>query len=141
MGKLIAKNASFGIETAAGACQSISTQFNSVSLKWTAEAPEVTGFGAVNRERLPNGLQDYEISMKGFFATAATETDTVLSAIGPGGSTRFAFGPGGSTAGCTMYSGCVVLTDYSMDYSVDGAGTISVTLSPRSGSLTRGLFA
>lgn len=140
MARIVAKNVSFGIDSAAGACVALSGRFNSVALSWTAETPEVTGFGAVNRERLPDGLQDYEVTLNGFYDAAAANVDATLSGIGPGGSTRFIVGLAGSTSSCVMYTGCVILSNYALNAGVADAATLTMTLTPRSGSLTRGAF-
>jgi len=58
-----------------------------------------------------------------------------------GGSTFVRFGPSGSTATCVMYSASAVLTEYSMDFGVADAATVTYTLVQRSGSMTRGVWA
>lgn len=136
MAKIVARNASFGLEDETGACKPMGGHANSVTMSWTSETPDSTGFGSANRERMPNGLQDFEFSFAGFYDSASDKTEDVFGALGPGGSTRCIFGPSGSTAG-TKYSGCTVLVDYSIEPTVEGALTISATFAARSGSLTR----
>ena len=140
MARVLARNASLGIDSSAGACVALSARASTIALSWTAEAPETTSFGEVNRSRLQDGLQDYELTADMFFDAAAGNVDVTLAAI-MGASTRFIFGPNGSSSGCNMYSGCVILTNYSINFGVADAATVSLTLTPRSGSLTRGTFA
>jgi len=136
MAKIAARNASFYVEDSTGACQSISARTSSISISYTSETPEVTGFGDDNRQRLSNGIKDYEVSFEGYYDAAANQVDSVLSSI-LGGSTMFKLGPAGSAATCLMYSGCAILNDYSIDLSFEDAVKVSCTLVNRSGSLTR----
>lgn len=139
MARVIARNASLYLEDSSAACQSMSGLTNSITLGQTAEAPEVTAFGEATRTRLADGLKDWELSFDAFFSSGANEVDAVLSGI-LATATLFKFGPTGSTSGCIMYTACGVLTDYSMDFGVEDAGTVSGTISARSGSLTRGTW-
>ena len=139
MAKLIARNASIGVDNSAGACVSMSGLTNNVTLSLTAEAPEVTGFGDTYRQRQQDGLKDGEFSFDAFMATGANETDIVLSGI-LGASTRWVFGPAGSGTGSTMYAACAILTSYEMTFGLEDAGQCSATFMLRSGSVTRGTF-
>jgi len=139
MPRVAARNASLYLEDSAGASRSMSGFLNTIALKRSSEAPDVTGFGDDNRQRLSNGIKDWELSFNAFFSTGANEVDQVLSGI-LGGSTLFKLGPSGSTSTCIMYSACGVLTDYSCDFSIAGAATVTGTVSARSGSLTRGVW-
>jgi len=139
MGKTVARNASIYLEDSSGASQSFSGLTNSIQFTQTAEAPDVTSFGSDVVERLSNGLKDWEITGGAFFSTGANEVDAVLSGI-LGGSTLVKFGPTGSSSGCIMYSASAVLTEYSMDFSVAEAATVTYTVVQRSGSMTRGTW-
>lgn len=136
MGKTVGRNASLYLEDSSSACQSMSGLLNQITLNRSAEAPDVTGFGNDNRERLSNGIKDWELTFAAFFSTGANEVDQVLNGI-LGGSTLFKFGPTGSSSGCVMYTACGVLSEYSADFNVEGAATVSGTVMARSGSLTR----
>ena len=136
MGKIVARNASIYLDDSNSACQSFSALTNQISFSRTAEAPDVTSFGANDRERLADGLKDWELSFNGFFSTAANETDAILSGI-LGEATAVKFGLSGSTSTCVLYTACAVLTDYSMDFGVADAATVSFTVVGRSGSMTR----
>ena len=139
MPKVAARNASLGIIDSTGACVAFSSLTNSISLTYSSEAPEVTGFGENTRQRMNDGIKDYELTADMFFATGAAETDAKLSPL-VSSSTRFAFGPTGSTAGSIWYSGDVILTNYEMTFGLEDAGQCSVTLVPWTGSLTRGVW-
>ena len=139
MGKIVARNASIYLDDETSTCRSFSGLTNSISFSQTAEAPDVTSFGSDVRERLADGLKDWEITGGAFFSTGANEVDDVLSAI-LGGSTFVRFGPSGSTSTCIMYSASAVLTEYSMDFGVADAATVTYTIVQRSGSMTRGTW-
>ena len=139
MAKVIAKNASLGIDDSAGTCRALTSFANQVTLTLSAETPEVTGFGDNSRQRLQDGLKDGELTFDATLATGANETDIVLFGI-YGASTRYAFGPAGSSSGCTMYSASAILSRYEMRMGVADAGQCSGTLVLRSGSVTRATF-
>ena len=139
MAKIIARNASFYLEDSAAASRAFSGFLNTITLTRSAETPDVTGFGEVNRQRMSGGLLDFEVDFTAFFATGANETDQVLSGI-LGGSTLFKFGPSGSSSGCILYTGCGILSEYNADFAVEGAATVSGKVIARSGSLTRGTW-
>lgn len=140
MAKIVARNASLGIDDSSAACRAFSASANSVTLTYSAEAPEVTAFGDTLRQRLQDGIKDWELTFDAFFATGADEVDAVLYGI-VGGSTHFSFGPNGSAASTIRYSASAILTNYEMTFGVADAATVSGTLTARSGSLTRTTWA
>lgn len=139
MAKILALNASFSLDDSSGATRSLSGRNNNITLGQTAEAPEVTTFGDVTREHLPDGLKNWELRGDFFYDSAANQVDAVFSGV-LGASTVFLLGPSGSAGGSVKYSACCILTDYSIALGVANAATVSITLTPRSGSLTRGTF-
>lgn len=136
MARIVGRNASLYIEDSTGASRSMSGLLNQITLTRSSDAPDVTGFGDDNRQRLSNGIKDFELTFQAFFSTGANEVDSVLSGI-LGGSSVFRFGPSGSTSTCILYTGCTVLTEYSCEFATEGAATVSATMQARSGSLTR----
>ena len=141
MARVTAKNASLYVHDNTGASQSVSGRFNNLTLTFSAEAPEVTSFGEGTRARLPNGLMDFELGGDCFYDAAAGNVDAIFFGLIAGSGTFFQFGPTGSTSASVKYSGCVALTEYAMAFGVADAGTATVTLVARSGSLTRGTWA
>ena len=136
MGKITARNVSLGVQDSLGACQAISGNANSAALSFSAEAPDVSAFGTLYRERVPDGLRDWELSISGHWDGSASALDDILYPI-LGGSTVVMYGPAGSTTGCTMYTACAVCQDYSIEGAVEGAVTFSSTFVARTGSVTR----
>lgn len=138
MAKIAARNASLYLYDAAGACRSLSGQTNSITLTLSAESTEVTGFGDSTRERVADGIRDWEIAMDGFYSQSANESDAVLQGIiNAGGSTLFKLGPAGSTSTSPQYTACATLTSYEINMTAEDAAQISFSLTNRSGSLTR----
>lgn len=140
MAKISARDGSLGVEDSSAACQAISPDFSNITITWTSESVDVTGFGARVRERVPNVISDWNMAVEGFYNAAADRAETVLGGLGAGGSTRIVWGPAGSDSGCNMYSGCATLLEYSLTGAIGGAVTLSATFEARSGSLTRGTF-
>ena len=141
MARIVARNAALGVDDNTGASVSVSGRTNTVALSWTSEAPEVTSFTETTRSRVPGGLLDWEITADIFYDEASTQVDSIFSGLMGGSGTKVYFGPAGSTSGNVKYSGCAVLTEYSMNFAVADAGTANVAFSARSGSLTRGTYA
>ena len=140
MARIVAKNAALGLDDNTGTCRALSGRANSITLTMSGEAPEVTGFTEVTRQRLAGGLLDWELTADIFFDAAANQTDLVLSGLMGGSGTRFIFGPAGSTSGCNAYTACAVLTEYGKSFGVADAGTATLSLTARSGSLTATTF-
>ena len=140
MAKISTRDCSIGVEDSSATCQAISPDFSEVTINWTSESIEVTGFGSPVRERVPNVITDWNMSLTGFYNAAADRADTVLGGLGPGASTRIVVGLAGSESGCNMYSGCATLLSYNITATVMGAGTVTANFEARSGSLTKGTF-
>src|SRR3990172_2128135 len=136
MPKIAARNASLYLDDANGACQAVSGDLNQITFTRNAEAPDVTSFGNDNRQRLSNGIKEWEISFNAFFNTNASALDEILHNI-LSGSTLMQFGPSGSSSGCIKYAASGVLTEYNADFTVEGAATVSGTIVARIGSVTR----
>jgi len=137
MARIVARNASLGIDNSSAACTSISGRTNSVTVSFSGEAPDVTAFDNTGyRERVPDGLKDWELSISGLWDGSGTDLDATLFPI-LAASTRVAYGPAGSTSGCTKYEASAICTDYNVEAAVEGAVTFSATFTGRSGSMTR----
>jgi len=141
MAKLHGRNASVYLESTAAASTSYSGDGNSSTLNYSIDAPEVTGFGDNTRQNLSGGIQDFEFSMDGFTNMPNTTACEAQAIIANGGATLLQFGIAGSTSACQKISACVVLTEFNVENSTDGAATFSLTVVPRTGSLTFGAWA
>jgi len=140
MGKITASAVSLYVEDASGASQSISGLGNSITLSWSSDAPEVTAFGNTTRERLPNGLKDWELSFDGFYDPESDSIDDILSGI-LGGATVIQLGPAGSSASDPKFTASGILTSYEIGIALEDALTVSATFTARSGSMTRGTWS
>jgi hypothetical protein len=144
MAKHSARDASFYLDDNTGACKALSGDFNTVTVNWTSEQVDVTGFGSPTHERVHEVLNDYTISVAGFWNNAADHVQDVLvgsaAGIGIGGSTYFQFGPAGSATGSRKYCGSVILTDCSIEATNTGAVTATLTLIARTGCLAASVW-
>jgi hypothetical protein len=141
MAKLAARNAWLALE-ANGASTILSPMTSSITLTFTTESTEVTGFGNDNRERVSDGIRDWELTMSGFWGSGASDPGTLLNTIrASGGSTRFKLAPATCIAGCPLYTACGVLSTYEITEAPGDAAAVSFTLVARSGSLTRTTIA
>ena len=134
--KLIARNASLYVFNATGGSVSLTGDTNSVSLSRSGDTPEVTAFGNTTRERIAGGLTDWELSINGFFTEGANSVDETLSDL-MAQDTVIIFSPSGSGTGASRFSGSALLNDYSVEFPVDGAATITAKFVARAGSLTK----
>jgi phosphoheptose isomerase len=96
----------------------------------------VTSFGNTTKERVSGGLTDWELSINGFFTEGSNSIDETLSSL-LSKDTVIMFGASGSASGATRFSGSALLSDYSIEFPIDGAATISAKFSARTGSLTK----
>lgn len=118
----------------------LTNSLNSVTLTQTEDAPEVSVFGKQNRERMFEGIKDWEASVEGFWEGEPNLIDSVLFGALAGACVMFHYGPTGSTSGSVKYSGCALLQDYEMNFALEDAGTVSATFVARTGSMTRTTF-
>lgn len=139
MPKVAGRNTFIKINDSTGTCQNISGDGNTVTINWSAEAPETTGFGATEKVRLPGGIEDVTIDLSGYWnATATSGIDTILSGI-LGGSTIITIAPGGSSGGSPNYTACAVLLNYNVEAAYDGVVGYTANFALCSGSMVREL--
>ena len=122
MARIVARNAAI---LCGG--RDISARSNSAALSITSETPEVTTFTESTRTRLPGGLGDVELTVDGFWDSAASQVDETFSTL-IGASDWWGFYPAGTTA-CNYgreYQG--ILTEYGSNAAVADALTTSVTV-------------
>lgn len=116
----------------------LSGRSNTATISFTAPGVDVTAFGEAYRNRIADGIKDWELSIGGFWDGAASNLDEFLySALGA--CINIVYGPAGSDSGSIQYSGCAVLNDYEVSGELEGATEWSATLSAAS-DLNRGTF-
>src|SRR3990167_3650129 len=114
----------------------VSGDLNNVTLKWDKNNPEVTTFGDNTIQRI-SGLRDYSVDFAGIFNTGASTVNSFLAAdMNASVNTIFTYAPGGSISGSPIYSGCALLSSYSITGPVNGPVAIAFTLQAAAGSLT-----
>jgi len=108
--------------------RNLSGRANSSTLSLTAEATDVSAYGTDTRERLHDGLLDYELSVAGWMDVSACQVDELFSDL-IGASARWGYYPAGATACLIGREMNAVCSDYSSEGAVEGAATFSATLS------------
>ncbi len=124
MSKIAARDSYIALDDIDGSLYILSQKLNSIALSWTSESPDVSSFGTGTRERLGDGIMDWEISLDGF---SSADSDEVLSDL-LSGSTVLVFTPGGTTSGSIIYSCSAVLTEYSTNLGVADMAPITARL-------------
>lgn len=105
----------------------ISGRTNTVTLTLSAEAPESTCFGNIMKERLSGGLLDYELAFGGFHDQSACQVAEGFDVL-HGSSDWWGYYPNGATACKAGYEMVGIMTDHSVDNSVEGAAIFSGTV-------------
>lgn len=136
MGKITARNAFFRVWDGT-ASTNLTTSLNSITLTQSEEAPEVSVFGQQNRERMHDGIKDWEAAVEGYYEAGTGLIDAVLFGLVAGACGMIDFGPSGSTSGCVKYSACSVLNSYEINFALEDAGMVTANFQARTGSMTR----
>lgn len=105
----------------------ISGHSNSATLGFSAEAPEVTGFKATTRERLPDAIQDVELSFDGFMDMSASKTDELFASL-LGASAYWGVYPQSAAASKIGREFAGIMTKYDVKEAVADAATVSGTV-------------
>jgi len=135
------KNVDLKIITVDGSLRRIETDGNSVTLTWTNDIAELRPFGAAAMEKL-EGVPDWNWEFAGYYHTAASQIDEHLANIATcvSSSTSASIAFGGSTAGCPMWYGNCILSEYAVEAPSDGPVTVTATFAG-SGALSRAAVA
>lgn len=120
MTRRTARNTTIVITDSGNASRLVSGRSNTATLTFSSEAVDVTSFGAEYRERIADGIKDWELSCAGFWDGAASQIDEILYGV-LSACTAVQYGPSGSTSGDVKYSGCAILQDYEISGEVEGA--------------------
>ena len=133
MSRITGRNVSIYVNDNTAASTALSARSNLVILSSTTTAPDISSFGAIGRERLPNGLQDWNINLDGYFDS---DIDIILSGI-LSKETILRLGPSGSADDDIQYIGNCVLTSYGLEFAVGDAVKVTAEFVASSGSLSR----
>lgn len=127
MAKQTARNTTILILDSGAASRILSGRANSATMSFSSEAVDVTSFGAEYRQKIADGIKEWSMSVNGIWDGAASQLDEIMYGI-LGACTSMCYGPGGSATGAVQYSGCAILSEYSVEGEVSGAVTWSGTL-------------
>ena len=110
-----------------GGGRDLSGRSNSGTLSYSAETPDTTTFGLTTRERLADGLLDYELSVGGWMDLSACKVSELFEDL-LGASARWGYYPEGATASKGGKEMTMVCSDFSSEGAVEGAATYSATM-------------
>lgn len=123
MAKIIARNA---VIFADG--YNLTGRLSQAALTMSSEAPDVTTFGEDNRLRLSGGIKDNEFTFSGFYDPSGSQIGERLAELLTG-STYYGFYYNTSASGAPGREFGGILSEYSAEATVEGAQTISATVS------------
>lgn len=132
------RDASFRMEDAAGASFGLTGHGNEWTLTHSANLEDATAFGDSTMTTMPV-IQDYTVNFSGYWAGSGTDSAACkLHALtGASQGTWFQVNPGGSARTDIMgFAGCVNVENLDIGGPVAGTINWSMSLRPRSGSLT-----
>ena len=133
---IIGRNASLAASDSGGTKRVLTCKANTVTLDQSADQTESTSFCDDTQVYFADGMQDWTLTLQGFWDGTSNEIDEVMFGL-YGASTMIEFGPAGSTAAtCPMYRGHGILTDYEVNFGSADGGKISATFAAHSGSMT-----
>ncbi len=122
MSKVAARNAKVFIGG-----RDVTTRSNNVTLTFSSEAPEVTSFGATVRERMQDGIRDAEMTVDGFFDSAASQVD-LLYYNSIAASAMMGFYPCGATASQFGREFPGIITNYESTAATEDATVANITI-------------
>lgn len=131
------KNSAIAIWDSSGASQLVQGDLNSISFSWTRDNPETTTMGKETKQRIA-GIRDAKISFAGIWnASAVLGIDTVISALMTASTnTLIKYYPAGVTTGCGFYTGCFLVSEYSLQSTLSGAVSVTGAFDMAAGSMT-----
>lgn len=129
--------ASVRMEDITGASFGLTADGHTVTVSYGADMVEATTYGDINRTFI-TGITDYTFTFAGYYAGLAGEKSASLihEIVGASQGTWFDIAPSGSGSTSPGWSGCVHVESYDVEVPTDGIVAISLTLRPRSGSLS-----
>ena len=131
------RNSALAIWDSSAASQLVQGDLNSISFSWTRDNPETTTMGKDTKQRIA-GVRDATVSFAGIWnASAVLGIDTVCSALMTASTIALLkYYPAGVTTGCAFYTGCFLLSEYSLQSTLSGAVSVTGTFNMASGSMS-----
>ena len=139
MAKYHGRNASIYLEDITQASIAFTGDANTATLTYSVAPAEVTSFGDNTTQNLAGGIMGWEFTAGGYTNAPDSTASTAMAIINngtDGGATLLQYGVAGSISGCMNIQACAILSEFTMDTPVDGAATFSMTVVPRTGSLS-----
>ena len=116
-------------------CRDLSGDFNSVTLSWTRDNPDVTTFGKNTIQRI-GGLMDAALNGAGIWNSGATSSACVLADLMNASlPTLVRYAPA-SITGCPVYVACMLVSQFEVTGPVNGPTGISWAFQVAAGSMS-----
>lgn len=131
------KNGKFYVWDAAGACQDLSGDANSITMSWTRDNPETTTFGFDSVQRIA-GIRDATFQGAGLYNACATLAAACILAdiMAASINTLIKWMPNGSSSGCHVWTGCFLINQFEVQGPQNAPVGLSFGFQLASGSLT-----
>ena len=134
MTQVLGSNVALHLFPSGAASLNVSADLNSVTLKHSRNNPETTTFGKTTAQRIA-GIRDYSIDFAGIWNSGSIAVDVLATEMGASTNTLFRLAPA-SVAASPMYTGCALISDWTVTGPVGGPVAMSFTLQSAAGSLT-----
>ena len=141
MPQILGNNGYLNLFPSGAASGTLHGDANSIALRWDRNNPEVTTYtGAettLTTERIA-GVRDYTLDFAGIYNTGAAVVQGLIETeMAASTATLFVYAPA-SITGCPTYSGCGMLSNYTVTGPIGGPVAVSFSIQAATGSLTRG---
>lgn len=132
------RNAGINLLDSAASRQSIAGDFNNIQLTWTRDNAESTTLGKDSKQRI-SGLRDATITGAAVFNSGTGNIDAVMSGLMAASlNSLITFAPAGSVTSAPCYSGCYLISNWSVTAPLNGVVAAAFTFQLGSGSVTIG---
>ena len=136
MPQILGRNSILHILDNAGTSRNISGDLNNVVLSWTRANAVMTTFGKDTEQRIA-GVRDATLTAAAIWNSDDNVIDDIMDDLLSGSTiTLVKFMPGGSTAGCPLYTACMLLNQYQVTAPLAGAVAAAFTFEMANGSMS-----
>jgi len=136
MPQILGRNSILHIWDNAGTSRNVSGDLNNIVLSWTRANADMTTFGKDTTQRIA-GVRDATLTAAAIWNTGTGNIDDIMDDLLSGSTiTLMKFMPGGSTAGCPVYSACMLVNQYQVTAPLAGAVAAAFTMEMAAGSMS-----
>ena len=118
------------LDDQSGTCRNMTGDVTSITFNRTKNLAEVTTMGSPHVQRI-DGLRDATMDVTGLYSSCGTPAAVIGlldQMYSNSAHARVQYLPAGSITGCPIYTGCVRLSNYSINSPVDGPVAVNFSL-------------